>query len=47
MGGAHRDHSHISDSLKKSLLDNLNNLREKDIDNLIASRNNRYLNYLP
>ena len=47
MGGAHRDHSHISDSLKKSLLDNLNNLREKDIDNLIASRNSRYLNYLP
>ena len=47
MGGAHRDHNHISDSLKKSLLDNLNNLREKDIDNLIASRNNRYLNYLP
>ena len=47
MGGAHRDHNHISDSLKKSLLDNLNNLREKDIDSLIASRNNRYLNYLP
>ena len=47
MGGAHRDHNHIGDSLKKSLLDNLNNLREKDIDNLIASRNNRYLNYLP
>ena len=47
IGGAHRDHSYIGESLKKSLLDNLNNLREKDIDDLIASRNERYLNYLP
>jgi acetyl-CoA carboxylase carboxyl transferase subunit alpha len=47
IGGAHRDHDYIGESLKKSLLDNLNNLREKDIDALIASRNERYLNYLP
>ena len=47
IGGAHRDHNYIGESLKKSLLDNLNNLREKDIDDLIASRNERYLNYLP
>ena len=47
IGGAHRDHSYIGESLKKSLLDNLNNLRKKDIDDLIASRNERYLNYLP
>lgn len=47
IGGAHRDHSYIGESLKKSLLDNLNNLREKDIDDLITSRNERYLNYLP
>ena len=47
IGGAHRDHSYISESLKKSLLDNLDNLREKDIDDLITSRNERYLNYLP
>lgn len=47
IGGAHRDHNYIGESLKKSLLDNLNNLREKDIDALIASRNERYLNYLP
>jgi acetyl-CoA carboxylase carboxyl transferase subunit alpha len=47
IGGAHRDHSYIGESLKKSLLDNLNSLREKDIDDLIASRNERYLNYLP
>lgn len=47
IGGAHRDHSYIGESLKKSLLDNLNNLREKDVDDLIASRNERYLNYLP
>ena len=47
IGGAHRDHDYIGESLKKSLLDNLNNLREKDVDDLIASRNERYLNYLP
>ena len=47
IGGAHRDHNYICKSLKKSLLDNLNNLREKNIDTLIASRNDRYLNYLP
>ncbi|MDC0968426.1 acetyl-CoA carboxylase carboxyltransferase subunit alpha [Alphaproteobacteria bacterium] len=47
IGGAHRDHNFIGESLKKSLLDNLNNLREKDIDDLITSRNERYLNYLP
>ena len=47
IGGAHRDHSYIGESLKKSLLDNLNNLGEKDIGDLIASRNERYLNYLP
>ena len=47
IGGAQRDHNYIGESLKKSLLDNLNNLREKDIDDLIASRNERYLNYLP
>jgi len=47
IGGAHRDHNYIGESLKKTLLDNLNNLREKDIDDLIASRNERYLNYLP
>lgn len=47
IGGAHRDHNYIGESLKKSLLDNLNSLREKDIDDLITSRNERYLNYLP
>lgn len=47
IGGAHRDHNYIGENLKKSLLDSLNNLREKDIDGLIASRNERYLNYLP
>ena len=47
IGRAHRDNNYIGESLKKSLLDNLNNLREKDVDDLIASRNERYLNYLP
>jgi len=32
IGGAHRDHNYIGDCLKKSLLDNLNSLREKDVD---------------
>ena len=47
VGGAHRDHTYISESLKKSLLNNLNNLQEQSIDILIANRNERYLNYLP
>jgi len=47
IGGAHRDHHYISDCLKKSLLDNLSKLREKDIDSLLTNRNERYLNYLP
>ena len=47
VGGAHRDHTYISESLKKSILNNLNNLQEQSIDSLIANRNERYLNYLP
>jgi len=47
VGGAHRDHTYISESLKKSLLNNLNILQEQSIDILIANRNERYLNYLP
>ena len=47
VGGAHRDHKYISESLKKSILNNLNNLQEQSIDSLIANRNERYLNYLP
>lgn len=47
IGGAHRDHNYISDCLKKSLLDNLSKLIDKDIDTLITNRNERYLNYLP
>ena len=47
IGGAHRDHKTISDNLKKSILKNLNDLKNIDKDTLIKSRNNRYLNYLP
>jgi len=47
VGGAHRDHTYVSEGLKKSLLNNLNNLQEQSIDSLIANRNERYLNYLP
>ncbi len=47
IGGAHRDHSKISDSLKKSIIENLQNLKDKSVDDLISERNSRYLNYLP
>ncbi len=47
IGGAHRDHLNISSQLKKSLIDNLNKLREKDISLVVSERNKRYLNYTP
>lgn len=47
LGGAQRNHSQISNNLKKAIISNLNNLKEVDLDTLIAKRNNRYLNYLP
>ena len=47
VGGAHRNHEIISRDLKKSLLNNLNELQKIDLDSLLTKRNNRYLNYLP
>ena len=47
IGGAHRNHEIICRDLKKSLLDNLNDLKKADLASLLAKRNNRYLNYLP
>jgi len=47
MGGAHRDHSHISKKLKDSLIKNLKELKQIEIKTLIKNRNQRYLNYLP
>ena len=47
IGGAHRNHEIICRDLKKSLLDNLNDLKKIDLASLITKRNNRYLNYLP
>ena len=47
IGGAHRNHEIICRDLKKSLLDNLNDLKEIDLTSLLIKRNNRYLNYLP
>ena len=47
IGGAHRNHEIISRDLKKSLLNNLNELQKIDLASLLANRNNRYLNYLP
>ena len=47
MGGAHRDHSHISKKLKESLIKNLKELKQIEIKTLIKNRNQRYLNYLP
>ena len=47
IGGAHRNHEMICRDLKKSLLDNLNELQKIDLVSLLTKRNNRYLNYLP
>ena len=47
IGGAHRNHEIICRDLKKSLLDNLNELQKVDLASLLTKRNNRYLNYLP
>ena len=47
IGGAHRNHEVICRDLKKSLLDNLNELQKIDLVSLLTKRNNRYLNYLP
>ena len=47
MGGAHRDHSHISKKLKDSLIKNVKELKQIEIKTLIKNRNQRYLNYLP
>ena len=47
IGGAHRNHEIICRDLKKSLLENLNELQKIDLVSLLTKRNNRYLNYLP
>jgi len=47
IGGAHRNHDVICKDLKKSLLENLNELKKNDLTSLLNQRNNRYLNYLP
>ena len=47
IGGAHRNHDAICGDLKKSLLENLSELKKVDLSSLLNQRNNRYLNYLP
>lgn len=47
IGGAHRNHEIICRDLKKSLIENLNELQKIDLASLLTKRNNRYLNYLP
>jgi len=47
IGGAHRNHDAICRDLKKSLLENLSELKKFDLSSLLNQRNNRYLNYLP
>ena len=47
IGGAHRNHDVICRDLKKSLLENLSELKKVDLSSLLIQRNNRYLNYLP
>ena len=47
IGGAHRHHQEVSNKLKKSLLNNLSELRNKAISSVLNERNKRYLNYTP
>mgnify|MGYP001215210648 CR=1 FL=1 len=47
IGGAQRHHQAVSNKLKKSLLNNLSELRNKEISSILYERNQRYLNYTP
>ena len=47
IGGAHRHHLTICNSLKERIIENLELLKKTDLKSLISKRNNRYLNYLP
>ena len=47
IGGAHRNPVKISKILKEKIISNLKNLNNLSKENLIAKRNDRYLNYLP
>jgi len=47
IGGAHRNQKVISVDLKKTILRNLNLLKDIKINELITKRNSRYLDYLP
>ena len=47
IGGAHRNHQEISQSLKKSISSHLYQLNSKDKKTLLIERSNRYLNYNP
>jgi len=47
IGGAQRHHQEVSNKLKKSLLNNLSELRNKEISSILYERNQRYLNYTP
>ena len=47
IGGAHRNQQVISEDLKKTILRNLNLLKDISINELIKKRNSRYLDYLP
>lgn len=47
IGGAHRNHQEISQSLKKTISSHLYQLNSKDKKTLLIERSNRYLNYNP
>tara|TARA_B100000965_G_scaffold398847_1_gene417633 strand:+ start:2983 stop:3924 length:942 start_codon:yes stop_codon:yes gene_type:complete len=47
IGGAHRHHLTICNSLKERIIENLELLKKTDLKSLISKRNSRYLNYLP
>ena len=47
LGGAHRKKDEISTNLKLSIIENIDELKTYNIENLIKIRNERYLNYSP
>ena len=45
LGGGHRDHDAIADSLKASLIENLERLTSKNEETLMAERYQRLMSY--
>ena len=43
LGGAHRDNDKIASDVKKSILENLNSLRNLEPEEILSQRKNRFL----